>query len=286
MKFSLKNNCCDGIYNSYDVHFTSLCDNKCAHCVDACYTGYELNKPNVAAIVQTIVTKSDTLDDVLFLGGEPCLYLEDLVDCIKQLKQKTTLKLFVTTAMPRICHDKRDLFEELLTLVDGLNISVQHHKEDIADMIRKTISTYDRQDFYKSLPYKHKIRININIVKPYLHTKEQLIECLTHYDSLGFNSIKLSEIQHGTEHYISFADIFNTKFKSAYAYGCQSYLEMDKFIKNFKTPVLLKRSCFLCEETLKASIADGLKMITKLFTKPTNTYGVVYGNGKLEKGWI
>ena len=27
-------NCCDGIYNSFDVHFTSACDNRCAHCVD------------------------------------------------------------------------------------------------------------------------------------------------------------------------------------------------------------------------------------------------------------
>lgn len=33
----LKCNCCDGIYNSFDVHFTSACDNKCAHCVDGCY---------------------------------------------------------------------------------------------------------------------------------------------------------------------------------------------------------------------------------------------------------
>lgn len=24
-------NCCDGIYNSFDVHFTSACDNKCSH---------------------------------------------------------------------------------------------------------------------------------------------------------------------------------------------------------------------------------------------------------------
>lgn len=28
-----KCNCCDEIYNSFDVHFTNACDNKCAHCV-------------------------------------------------------------------------------------------------------------------------------------------------------------------------------------------------------------------------------------------------------------
>ena len=34
-----KNNCCDGIYNSFDIHFTSICDNKCAHCIDKKYDG-------------------------------------------------------------------------------------------------------------------------------------------------------------------------------------------------------------------------------------------------------
>ena len=71
---STKVNCCDGIYNSFDVHFTSACDNKCAHCVDLCYKGLGISKPDVPAIVNTIVSNQQGLDDVLFLGGEPCLY--------------------------------------------------------------------------------------------------------------------------------------------------------------------------------------------------------------------
>ena len=174
----LKCNCCDGIYNSLDVHFTSVCDNKCAHCVDQCYEGLHINKPNVNAIVKTICDNSNGLDDVLFLGGEPCLYLEELIDCIEQLKEKTKLKIYVTTSVPKICYDNRNRFVYLLSLLDGLNISAQHYKEDIADMIRQTKSQYDRQTFYNSLPYKEKIRINLNIVKPYLYTKNNIIECL------------------------------------------------------------------------------------------------------------
>lgn len=30
-------NCCDGIYNSIDVHFTRLCDNNCGFCIDKQY---------------------------------------------------------------------------------------------------------------------------------------------------------------------------------------------------------------------------------------------------------
>lgn len=282
----LKCNCCDGIYNSFDVHFTSACDNKCAHCVDQCYDGLHINKPDIEKIADTIISNSDGLDDVLFLGGEPCLYLEELIKCVEMLREKTKLKLYVTTSVPKICYDKRDRFEYLISILDGLNISAQHYKEDVADDIRKTKSQYDRQKFYNSLPHKEKIRINLNIVKPYLYTKEDLTECLKHYDRMGFNSIKLSEIQHGKEYFVSFEKTFGIKLGSPYASGCQTYFDMDKIIKGFKTPVLLKRSCFMCEETLMASIDDGIKVFRTLFRKPTNKYGVVYENGELMKGWV
>ena len=283
----LKCNCCDGIYNSFDVHFTSLCDNNCRHCIDKCYNGLNIQKPNINKIVNTIIKNKDGLDDVLFLGGEPCLYLNELIDCIKQLKEKTNLKLFVTTSVPKICYDKKEKFFELIELLDGLNISVQHYNEEVADDIRNVgKSKYDRQSFYSSLPYKEKIRINLNIVKPYLYTKEDITNCLKHYDKMGFNSIKLSEIQHGKDVFVSFEKVFGINLGSAYSNGCQKYLDMDKLIKGFKTPVLLKRSCFMCEDTLKANVKDGIKILSKFFIKPKNKYGVIYEDGSLKKGWV
>ena len=282
----LRCNCCDGIYNSFDVHFTSACDNKCAHCIDNKYDGFKICKPDVDAIVKTIVDNQDGLDDVLFLGGEPCLYLDELIDCVTQLRKKTSLKLYVTTSVPKISYDKRDKFEQLIEMLDGINLSVQHYKEEIADEIRRTKSQYDRQSFYNSLPHKEKIRINLNIVKPYLYTKEDISECLRHYDAMGFNSIKLSEIQHGTDVFVSFEKVFDIKLGSPYACGCQTYLNMEEVLEGFKTPVLLKRSCFMCEETLGASLRDGVKVVCNLFRKPKNKYGVVYENGTLTKGWV
>jgi organic radical activating enzyme len=281
------NNCCDGIYNSFDVHFTSLCDNNCAHCIDTRYNGITCNRPDVEKIVKTIVEKQEGYDDVLFLGGEPCLFLKELVYCVKELKAKTDLKLFVTTAVPKTCFDNRSLFIELLELVDGINLSVQSHDEKVADEIRRVKSTYNRQAFYSSLPMKNKIRINLNIVKPYLYTKADITECLKHYDRMGFSSIKISEIQHGKEFFVSFEETFGIKLGSPYYHGCQKYLDMDKVIADFKTPVLLKRSCFACEETLKAGFMDGVKVVYKMINrKKTTKYGVVYGNGVFNKGWM
>ena len=123
----LKCNCCDGIYNSFDVHFTSACDNKCAHCVDSCYQGKHIVKPDVDAIIKTIVENQQGMDDVLFLGGEPCLFLDDLIYCVEQLKKKTKLKVYVTTSVPKVCFDKKEKFYHLIDILDGINLSVQHY---------------------------------------------------------------------------------------------------------------------------------------------------------------
>lgn len=287
MKNPFIKNCCDGLYNSFDVHFTSACDNKCAHCIDMRYTGLGINKPDIKSIVKTIIENQEGYDDVLFLGGEPCLYLEDLVECIKQIRKETKLEIFVTTSIPKICKDRYDLFTEMIDIVDGVNLSVQHYKEDVADEIRKVKSKYDRQEFYRNLPHKEKIRINLNIVKPFLYTKDDITECLIHYDKMGFNSIKISEIQHGKKYFVSFEETFGIKLNSAYYGGCQKYLDMNKIIPGLKTPVLLKRSCFMCESTLKASFMDGVKVAYKLLSpRAKNKYAVIYGDGTLSSGWI
>lgn len=143
-----------------------------------------------------------------------------------------------------------------------------------------------RQAFYRGLPHKEKIRVNLNVVKPYLHTRENLTSCLRHYDTMGFNSIKLSEIQHGKDVYVSFSDVFSFDMLSAYSHGCQSYIDASQILPGLSTPLLLKRSCFLCEESLTASIADGVKMLAKVFKPSRNKYGVIYEDGSLKGGWV
>lgn len=285
MKNPFIKNCCDGIYNSIDVHFTSTCDNKCKHCIDTRYCGTGITKPNVSAIAKTIIDNASKYDDVLFLGGEPCLYLDELLYCVQLIKRNTSLKVFVTTSIPKVCNDKYDVFTELLALVDGINLSVQHHKEDVADKIRCTESKFDRQSFYCRLPYKFKIRINLNVVKPFLYTKEDLTDCLLHYDEMGFSEIKLSEIQHGKDSFVSFEETFGIKLGSPFYHGCQTFINTSAIISQMKTPLLLKRSCFMCEETLSASLMDGIKTAYKAIKPSVNNYGVVYEDGTLTKGW-
>lgn len=282
----LKCNCCDGRYNSFDVHFTKACDNDCAHCIDKKFSGIEETKPNAKAIVKTITEHANGFDDVLFLGGEPCLFLDDLIFCVKEIKAKTGLKCYVTTSVPKTCYDNKDKFNELLRICDGVNLSTQSHDEKTADTIRRTKSQYDRQAFYASLPYKEKIRINLNIVKPFLCTREDLEACLRHYDAMGFSSIKLSEIQHGTNCYVRFEDIFGIKLKSPFSHGCQTWIDTKDILPGFKTPLLLKRSCFMCEKSLQATFGDFIKANIQRAVKPKNNYAVVYEDGTMTRGWV
>lgn len=286
-KFKWDVNCCDGIYNSFDVHFTSACDNRCRHCIDMKYQGKGIIKPDPKAIARTIIDHSNGFDDVLFLGGEPCLYLDELYDCICRIKAATNLKCFVTTSVPKTCYTNYSVFLRILEILDGMNLSVQHYREDVADEIRCVKSTFDRQKFYSELPMKGKMRINLNIVKPYLYKREDLLACLKHYDDMGYREIKLSEIQHGTEHFVSFEKTLGMKMKSPFAYGCQQWVDMRPYIPEYKGRLLLKRSCFLCEETLKASFMDGMKVIRKYLLRPQKGhYAVVYEDGSLANGWV
>lgn len=280
------NNCCDGLYNSLDVHFTSTCDNKCSHCIDTRFFGTGISKPDVSAISERIICDSGKYDDVLFLGGEPCLYLNELIECVERIKEKTKLKLFVTTAVPKTCCDNYEEFNYLISILDGINLSVQHDDETVADEIRKTKSKFDRQLFYASLGHKEKIRINLNIVKPYLYTKSEISNCISHYDAMGFYEIKLSEIQHGKDQFVSFEKTFGIKLEPPFSGGCQTFLNAKKIIPGVKAKVLLKRSCFMCEKTLKASLMDGVKACYKIFNPAKNNYGVVYEDGTLTEGWV
>lgn len=283
----LKCNCCDGVYNSFDVHFTSTCPFDCAHCIDKKYGGLGIVKPDVNAIVKTVVENQAGVDDILFLGGEPCAFMDELIDCIEKIKKSTSLKVYVTTAVPNHCIKRSEKFRKMIDLVDGLNISAQHWDENVADTIRRTYGLGEaRQEFYDTLPHKQKIRINLNIVKPFLYTKEDITKCLYHYDGMGFNSIKLSEIQHGKDYFVSFEKTFGIDLGSAFANGCQTYIDTSKLFPELKTPVLLKRSCFMCEETLRATFADGVKAFCNLFISPKNKYGVIYEDGTLKGGWV
>lgn len=309
-------NGCDGAHHTINIHFTKACPHSCAWCVDKDNRIPMEAKdgpvdPNVKKIVNKVIELDNmrmigvsAYEDVLFLGGEPLMYIKELIDCIKRIQLNCpALRIYVTTSLPKIIMNKRKSLDELLSLVDGLNISLQHPNDMIASMmLHADEDDYDikaielntdadidnfiwRSELMRYLSnsqYKEKIRINLNLVKPWLCTKEHIMECIDIIDQMGFGSIKLSELVGYPDGYVSFEKVFKVKLPSPYSHGCVSDISN---IIGCKTPIYLKRACFLVEPSLKASFSDGIKAIYKRIKKPYNDFIVVNEGGFTQRSW-
>lgn len=280
------NNCCDGIYRSFDIHFTSVCDNHCSYCIDKRTTYHPDNKrPDWKKMADTVLCNKNEINDILILGGEPFLYQDELLSFVSRIKQNSNLGVYITTSFPKtIYDDKCQTFLEILNIVDGINISAHHFIQSKADKVRGTRSEFKRNEVYKFLPHKEKIRICLNLVKGSLDDKKEIKRAVKFFDDFG--SIKLNELQHATESFVSFENIMGIKFPSPYYHGCQT--NINNLFPDSKSEIILKRSCFMVEPSLKAGLKDGLKLLYKKFflsSMPERVFGVVFEDGKLQPRW-
>lgn len=281
-------NACDQICSELQVHFTKVCPNKCPFCIDATNPGLR-NKssiPNVGQIFKRIMMYKDNIESVCISGGEPMLFITHLLALIMLLKEQTDLKVYVITSMPENCYKYKNLFFKVLELCDGISISPQHYNEEIADEMRGHKSNFDRQAFYAELPHKEKITMNINMVKPYLYTKDEIIACIKHYNDLGFKDIKLVELFNMEKMYVNFEEVFGVKLKSPFAHGCKTEFDITPWIPSYDGRFTLKRTCFLVNKMLHANLSDMFKAATrKMFEKPYH-FGVVYEDGSIHPYWV
>lgn len=278
-------NTCDQIANEVMVHFTKYCENKCRFCIDATNKGIKPQKPDVESIFNTINSIKDKITDVTISGGEPCLYLEELYDLVKRIKENTKLNVGIISSLPTTCWIKRDLFFSILDMIDNFSFSPQHYDEDIADKIRGCKSKYNHQELYKILSYKEKCCVNINLIKHYLDDIETICSCVKHYNDLGFETIKVAEIFEKPHLYVSFEDIFKIKLTSPFSCGCKTIFDITPWIPTFKGKFILKRTCFMVNKKNHASFSDLLKIVTRNLFSKDYSFGVIYENGEIRPYW-
>lgn len=281
-------NTCDQICSELQVHFTKSCPNKCPFCIDATNRGLE-NKatiPHIGAIYKRILKYKDNIESVCISGGEPMLYMSDLLALIMLLKENTNLKVYVITAVPENCYKYKNLFKLILERCDGMAISPQHYNEEIADQMRGHKSTFDRQAFYAEMPYKEKVAMNINMVKPYLCEKDEILKCIEHYNKMGFKDIKLVELFNMEKMYVSFEETFGVKLKSPFGHGCKTEFDITPWIPSYEGKFTLKRTCFLVNKLLHANLSDMFKAATRKLFEKKYYFGVVYEDGSIHPYWI
>lgn len=274
-------NTCDGKYhNSLDVRFTKACDNACAFCIEG--DGLKALPQDVDEMIRNTLTSGKST--VLILGGEPLLNLDKVLKYVKGIRSGVK-EIFITTSLPKSCADNPKI-NELLSIIDGLNVSLCHYDTLTNNKLLSASSNHCRIFILSSLleKWSDKIRVSVNLMKSGIDSKEKLSACINNLISLGANKIKLNELQGADGLYVSFENSFGIKLRSPFAFGCQTDVS-NLFDVNSGT-VLLKRSCFVVNKNLQASLWDVIKLATKAFKVNTkSTTLVMYENGKISNGW-
>jgi molybdenum cofactor biosynthesis enzyme MoaA len=272
------NNTCDGYYNAMDVHFTSACDNNCNFCIDKMYTKKSY-PTNINKMIKSVIRENPEI--MLILGGEPFILPIKLLEFVNGIRGYVK-ELYITTTLPKIFINNIALAYKIIDKINGLNISIQNIDWEKNNKILNAKYNHNRIEIMKKLikKYPDKIRINLNLVKGGIDTKNKLNYTLNYLNDCGLKKVKINELQHTSKNYISYENIMNLKWPSAYAHGCQTFLQY----KNIE--ILVKRACFLTEDTNKATIKDIFKILIQLlFSFKKKKYRVLWENGKITNTW-
>lgn len=275
-------NSCDGFYSgSLDVRFTKICDNACSFCIE------KPGLPDLGTDVDAMVksTLESGQKTILILGGEPLLMIDKVLKYVKSIRPHVR-EIFLTTSLPRSIDKKNGTFLELMEIIDGLNVSLQHYNWKTNNEILQARHSFNRLEMLQRMLANSlvadKTRVSINLVKGGIDSPEELYTFLDVLKSMGCKHVKINELQHSPETYVSFEKITGIHLPSPYSHGCQREIELVEGMK-----VALKRACFLVEPSLEAGVKDLLKVAFKKTRPPVSTgNSVLYENGKMEAGWI
>lgn len=282
-------NSCDGAYSSsLDVRFTKACDNRCGFCIEKCGID-SLGATDVDKLIQsTIASKQDT---VLILGGEPFLEVVKLNKYVKGIRPYVK-EIFITTSIPNTLNISDSNVLEVIELIDGLNVSLQHYDSNINNDVLNATNRFNRLERLESIlvdeAIASKVRVSINLCKGYIDSKSEIDKFIDKMVSINCKHIKINELQEVEDDiYVSFEKEYGIKLKSPYVYGCQTDIS-DKINKGIK--ITLKRACFKVqpESIAKNNVTfkDLLKLVYRKHKPFENNMCVLYENGELFEGWL
>lgn len=296
-------NACDGAYDSLDVRFTKMCDNDCEFCIEK--NGLpSLGEPNIDAMVDSALNSG--IKSMLILGGEPFLYPDKLREFVSRCRPHFDT-VYITTSLPNKFHSHPFLCREIIEMIDGLNISIFSCDDDVNNRIFKASCPHPRIKVLESLldeGYSDKIRVCIDLIKDVNDSWLELFQTLLYLEKIGCKSVKINELQHSPL-FVSFESVLTPdpiKTKSPYSGRCCVELEdiittnlaeydvaayiHKKMLEGLDMNIIVKRSCFIVEESLDPSIKDIVKLAYKSFLwRPKNKFAVLYEDGHISNGW-
>ena len=269
------------------LQLTKACPNSCSFCIDKLNHGV-YGRPDFEAIKARILEYADKSTNITISGGEPLIYINEVLDLVKFIKKYTKLNITINTSIPYECYLYKTIYNEIVETVDSILLSAQHCDQETADKIRKSKSKFDRNAFYKELPHKEKYIVSLNIHKPYLCKLYDILRNIEFFYNLGFDNIKLAELFERPEMYVSISKLLGIKLPQPFAVQCSNKnVDISHLLPNFKGNLTIKTVCFIKSKNLKANFWDLFKTATRnLFRHKTYFFGVIQPDGNIYPYWI
>ena len=281
-------NICDKKISSIIIHLTKECPNSCSFCIDKLNKFKQNGKPNFDKIKETFLKYKDNIDVVLITGGEPLLYIEETLDLMKYIKANSDLPIVIDTSMPIQCYNNRETFYEIISLAESFLVSAHHYDPEKADIIRHSKTKYDREAFYKELPEKDKFLMSLNVFKPHLCDKQEVLDSIMYFNRLGFKNIKLAEMFDMDDIHVSISKLLGIKLKRPFAQGCtNSNVDISHLLPEFDGNLSIKTVCFYRCKHCYPNLLDLFKILTRnLFKIKKYFFGVIHPDGEIYPYWI
>jgi len=281
-------NICDRINNELIIMITKSCPNSCEFCIDKLNVGVR-GKPKFDNIKNTISEYIDKVNEITISGGEPLLYINEVLDLILYIRSLSkNIKITLNTSIPNECYENYKVYNEIVENVDSILLSAQHCDEQIADKIRHSKSKFDRLSFYANLQHKNKYIISLNVHKPYLCERDDILRNIDFFYKLGFNNIKLAELFEHPEMHVSIKDVLGIKLPIPFAIQCSNKnVNIKHLLPDFDGNLTIKTVCFIKSRNLNANFWDFLKTATRnLFRHKKYFLGIIQPNGNIYPYWV
>lgn len=286
-------NFCDGVYSSNDgtfrkadglsVRLTAHCDNDCSFCI-AHDDMKNIRPVDVPAMVSAV--RESGAKSLQILGGEPLLFLEDCLEFVKGVEDQIDY-MFFTTSLPYTIVSQWEKFRELMERTQSLSVSIQSTDWEENNRILKAKKKFNRIELLEKIvgEFGDRVTVILNLVKGGIDTPDKLWNTLDDLNDIGVTRVRINELQKAGSYYVNFEELSGEKLKSPYAHGCKTFLE--DFYPGMN--VLVKRSCFLVEDSLAATEEDYAKLLDKEENPEKYAWqasNVLYEDGTLEDYWL
>lgn len=263
VKCNPNNSCVDCKNNGVNIKITNSCNCDCDFCIEKGGLETEV-KP-----VETLIEATNLLDfeSVLILGGEPLIY-PHLEQYLKGIKNK---RIYLTTNGTLLTDEMAEMLSKYLT---AINISIHHYTEEENRRVYKNPNyTFDNIRSAIKIFNKHKIpvRINANLVKGVLDTKEKVTSMIYFARFLGASSIRFAEMQNCEDLWVDSAKLFKGLPQDPYVDGCEQ--------------VVYENEDFRATVKMTCGFVNSIKERPNDPTRKQTTRKVIYPDGEILDGW-